>query len=158
MADDENTHEIPEINLDEARNYRASDLKPAARPGKYRPPTAESFLAEAEAQRPDPDLIDFGQLIHHQGRPPAPLGQIVSEAIDGYAQVRAMSQAGPLPPSHVVALGGFALAVRAGGKQRIGSQIDRRILASACSGLFPTVAVQVLEALRLTHLAETMTS
>lgn len=120
--------------------------------------TTAAERLERRLKETEPDSIDFGQLVHVQGRAPAPLGQIVAEAIDGYAQARALGQAGPLPPSQVVALGGFALAVRAGGRQSLGPQIDRRILASACAGLFPTVAVQVLEALGLTKLAETMTS
>lgn len=108
----------------------------------------------ATVARAEGRAIDFDAPVHVIGRPPVTLGAVLAEAIDGYAMMLQQHGA-PLPPSAVVSLGKFALRARLGGYDGLGT-VDRKMLAAACAGLYPTVAAQVIEHLGLAEDVEAL--
>lgn len=94
-------------------------------------------------------MPDFSREITGPDGRKGPLGQAVFEAV-------AMYPMGQLTIGQVVAFGGFANAVKAGGEQDLPAEVDRKLLARIICRLPAPMAVQVLDGLELTTLAMAM--
>lgn len=94
-------------------------------------------------------MIDFSREFAGVDDRLGTLGQAVYEVVAAWPQ-------GQLDVGQVVAFGGFANAVRAGGAHEIPPSVDRKLLVRMVCRAAPPVAVLLLEALGLVELALAM--